>query len=192
MLNFLGTSVQTTFWPKIPYKHWELLSHETFVQPMYTRYSSIWSDNAAHRPIVHTNPSSGDPEISPITDKAIDAFLGAAAGTLVSSGQPHFMDLDLVRIAFPAEGEIRVEKSAVTASLVRLVEQGKLIPFVAPIIVRTLMRGPHRIRPRPSSHAGQVLTAIDDNGSITEPRLLQLVKRRNTLITFTASDEHWF
>jgi len=141
---------------------------------------------------VHTNPSADEPEIRPVPDAIIDQWIEAAAGVLTSSGQPHFMDIDLARITAQEDGAPDISSTQFSASLVRLCEQGILTPFVAPIIIRTLLRGAHRIRPRPSSPAGQILTAVDDDGFITASRLIQLVKRRNSLITFLADDEHLF
>jgi hypothetical protein len=102
------------------------------------------------------------------------------------------MDLDLARIAFPKSGDVTVSDTQFSASLVRLCEQRILTPFVAPIIIRTLLRGSHRVRPRPSSPAGQIMAAVDSDGVISLPRLIQLVRRRNALITFAANDEQWF
>ncbi|TQO20671.1 hypothetical protein FB472_2316 [Rhodoglobus vestalii] len=141
---------------------------------------------------MHPNPASGDPENRLVSGSVIDQWIEAAAGVLTTSGQPHFMDIDLARIAFHDQGVPPIPNNRFTASLARLCQSEILTPFVAPIIIRTLLRGPHRIRPRPSSPAGQILSAIDDEGGISGPRLIQLVRRRNSLITFTSNEENWF
>ena len=102
------------------------------------------------------------------------------------------MDMDAVRVAFGKPCILTVSNAEVSASLARLCEARILTPFGAPIIIRTLLRGPHRIRPRPSSPAGQILTSVADNGTISARRMIQLVRRRNSLVTFVPNDEASF
>ncbi|GAA1214801.1 hypothetical protein [Rhodoglobus aureus] len=102
------------------------------------------------------------------------------------------MDVDLARIAPQQNDDPRIPDAQLSASFARLCEQGILIPFIVLIMNRKLLRGANRIKSGPSSSAGQILTAVDDDGFISDPRLIQLVKRRNTLFTFAANDEHWF
>ncbi|TQO18511.1 hypothetical protein FB472_0027 [Rhodoglobus vestalii] len=128
---------------------------------------------------------SGESENRDVPDTVpgtiIDQWIEAAAGVLSASGQTHFMHIDFARIAFRQDGVPNILSTQFSASPAGALRAENPHP------IRRANHHPDTASRSPQDQTQTVITGRPDSrgggrrGFISGPRLIQLVKRRNTL-----------